>query len=102
MAFGFDLTELADKLSVFINHESAALNAHHFLAIHVLFFDHIKEFAQLFFFIRQQLKFEVILADKLIMRLQAVTRYTYYFSVLLFELRQQFIKLNAFSRASWS
>lgn len=65
MALGFDLAKLPYEFLIFVNNEGAAFDAQNFFAVHVLFFNHIKQLAKLFTFIGEQFELKVILADKL-------------------------------------
>ena len=74
MACDFDFAPFFEQFTVGIQHKSGALYAHHFFAIHILFFDDIKLRAHGFFFVGEQGEIQFLFADKVLVRLHAVAR----------------------------
>ena len=74
MAGHFDFAPFFEQFTVGINDKSGALYAHHFFAIHILFFDDIKLLAHGFFFVGEQGEIQFLFADKVLVRLHAVAR----------------------------
>ena len=65
MAFGLHFGEDVGDAAVRADDEGSALNAHHFVAVHVLLFDHAKSFADLLIGIGEQGVRQVVLSLEL-------------------------------------
>ena len=72
MASSFHLTVFFDQFAIMEN-KGRAFNAHDFLAIHILFFNDIKVFAQYFFFIADQIDSQILFFSKVLVRFNGIT-----------------------------
>ena len=66
MACHFDFAPFFEQFAVGIDDKSRAFYAHHFFAIHILFFDDIKLLAHGFFFVGEQGEIQFLFADKIL------------------------------------
>ena len=67
MAFGFDLVKHAVNLPIGADDKCRAFDAHHFVAIHVLFFHHSEGIADFFVHVRQKRVGQVVLLLKFLL-----------------------------------
>lgn len=102
MTVRLNFPKLTGQISLFVDDKSAALDAHHFFAVHIFFFDHIKQTTGLFTFIRQKLKTKTVFALKLIMGFHGVPRDSEHNRIRLFKLLEQLRELLAFQGAAGS
>ena len=89
MASRLHLPPFLHEVSVFIDQERAADNAHHLLSVHVLLFDHVVRLAGFFFRVREERDREGVAADEVLVALFGVTRDTDNVVPELLELRDQ-------------
>ena len=67
MAFGFYFREDVGDLALSVDHEGGAFNAHHFLPVHVLFFDHAEGVADFLIGIGEERVGEVVFLFELLL-----------------------------------
>jgi len=65
VALGFDLGEYVRDSAVRADHERGALDSHHFVAVHVLFFDHAESLTDLLVRVGEQGVGQVVLSLEL-------------------------------------
>src|SRR5574340_1432070 len=75
MSFDADLAPLAAQHALGIDQEGAAFDAHEFSAIKALLLDDVKQPADFFVFIAQQVEFQAVLLPEAVVGLQAVAGY---------------------------
>src|SRR5271156_2468380 len=96
--FGKDLQQLL----VGPDEEGGALNPNHFLAVHILFLENIKLFADYFVYICKERIGQVVLLSELLLRLRRVTRDTENNGACLLYLLEDVAKTAGFDRTAGS
>ena len=82
--------------AVFVQHKRAALDAEGFFAVKLFQLDHVKQFADGFFFVAQQFKLEALFGAEILMRFDTVARNADNGLAQCFELFQSGIEIQAF------
>ena len=101
MACHFDFAPFFEQVAVGIDDKSGALYAHHFFAIHILFFDDIKLLAHGFFFVGEQREIQFLFADKILVRFHTVARNAHHGITCGFEGIYAVTKALRFGGAAW-
>src|SRR5271168_4016754 len=94
--------EYLEQLPIRTDEKCGPLNANHFLAIHILFLQNVKLFADYFVYICKECVRQVVLLFEFLLCLGRVARYTQNDGAGLLYLLEDISKAAGFDGATWS
>lgn len=100
MAFGFHLAESLLQLSIRADHERAPLDAHHLLAVHVLFLPDFESLGDFLFGIGEQCEVQFVFVREFLLRFGFIRRDAQYDCAGFLELLVVVTKLGRFNRST--